>query len=212
MELISLNVIKYFTLPCTAQTGTWQWHRYRSIMMRLLQPLYLRARARGVFVVGNGDERLDTVLVALVNDIIVELQARLVGLCFLAGGENAAPRNGKAVDLEPHARKELDVLFVAVVVINAFQLEVVGGRLLGDDLEALGQHILDGQALAIFQIGTLALICGRCAAPEEISREIHTGSSPNVAASGDQFFFSSRNRTNETIKATTKAMAAPAQA
>ena len=156
----------------------------------------LAGQGQGRFVVGNGDERLDAVLVALVNDIIVELQARLVGLCFLAGGENAAPRNGKAVDLEPHARKELDVLFVAVVVINAFQLEVVGGRLLGDDLEALGQHILDGQALAIFQIGTLALICGRCAAPEEISREIHTGSSLMLQRPGISSF--SRHGTGRT--------------
>ena len=48
MELISLNVIQYFTLPLYRSNKTWQYFRYRSIMMRLLQPLYLRARARGV--------------------------------------------------------------------------------------------------------------------------------------------------------------------
>ena len=70
----------------------------------------------------DGDQRLDAVFQALVDHPVVELQARLVGPVLLPGGEDTAPGDGEPVHLEAHLGKQGDVLFIAVIVVDAAQL------------------------------------------------------------------------------------------
>lgn len=66
----------------------------------------------------QGNERLDAVTVQGIDQLFVELQAGLVGLGILPGGEDAGPGDGEAIDFEAHLGKEGNVLFPAVVVVN----------------------------------------------------------------------------------------------
>ena len=75
-------------------------------------------QGHGQVEVTQSDERLDAVTVQGIDQLFVELQAGLVGLGILPGGEDAGPGDGEAVDFEPHFRKEGKVLFPAVVVVN----------------------------------------------------------------------------------------------
>ena len=124
------------------------------------------------FVVAEGDERLHAVLFELVEHAVVEGEARLVGGFFVAAGEDTRPSDGEAEDLKTHLREQGDVFAVAVVEVDALQLEVVLGGFRGARVQAAGgQHILQAGALAVFVPGALKLVGGGGASEEEPVRE-----------------------------------------
>ena len=129
--------------------------------------------------VAEGDDRLDAVLVALVEEIVVELQAGFVGGRLVAVGEDAGPGDGGAEALEAHLGKEGDVLFVVVVKVDGVVVGVVlaGQHAVGDPagvgVVAGGDHVHDAQALAALAVGALQLMGGHSAAPQEIFAEAH---------------------------------------
>ena len=120
------------------------------------------------FVVAEGDERFHAVLFELVEHAVVEGEARLVRGFFVAAGEDTRPGDGEAEDLEAHLREQGDVFAVAVVEVNALQLEVVLGGFGGARVQAAGgQHILQAGALAVFVPGAFELVGGGGASEEE---------------------------------------------
>ena len=124
------------------------------------------------FVVAEGDERLHAVLFELVEHAVVEGEARLVRGFFVAAGEDTRPGDGETEDLETHLREQGDVFAVAVVEVDAFQLEVVLGGFCGARMQAAGgQHILQAGALAVFVPGALELVGGGGASEEEAGGE-----------------------------------------
>ena len=64
----------------------------------------------GQLVVGNGHQRLDSVLLAAVKHLVIKCQSLLVGFRFLASGEDASPVDGQPEAFEAHFREEGDVL------------------------------------------------------------------------------------------------------
>ena len=73
-------------------------------------------------VVRDRDERLDAVFPALVEEIVVELQPRLVRLRIVPVRIDAAPRNRRAEHLEPHLGKEGDILPIPMVKVDRREL------------------------------------------------------------------------------------------
>ena len=131
----------------------------------------------------DGHERLDAVLPALAEQVLVEGQAFLVGLRLVAVGEDAAPADGQAVGLEAHLGEQRDVLLVAVVHVDGglcrvviAVLEIEHLALSGHDRPAclaVRDHIDVGQAAATLVVRALALVGGRRAAPQEPIRKAH---------------------------------------
>ena len=112
--------------------------------------------------------RIHAVLFELVEHAVVEGEARLVRLGFVAAGEDTRPGDREAEDLETHLREQGDVFAVAVVEVDALQLEVVLGGFRGARVQAAGgQHILQAGALAVFVPGALELVGGGGASEEE---------------------------------------------
>ena len=64
----------------------------------------------------------------VVEEVVVELQALLVGLELVALGEDARPSDGGAEALEAHLGEELDVAVVAMIEVDGL---VVGVALAG---------------------------------------------------------------------------------
>ena len=127
-------------------------------------------------VVADGDQRLDAVLLELVEDPVVEGQPLLVGLGLVTEREDAAPGDGEAEDLEAHLRQQGDVLGVTVVEVDGLELEVVRcGGLGGRGQDAPGHDVLDGQALAVLVVGALDLVGGGGSAPQEAAGEAQVG-------------------------------------
>jgi hypothetical protein len=119
-------------------------------------------------VVRDGDERLDSVFLELVEHPVVERQPGLVRLGLVAVREDAAPRDREPEHREAHLGEQGDVLRVAVVEVDGFELEVVGGGPGGAGRpQPLGQHVLHGQPLAVLVVGALDLVGGDGTAPEE---------------------------------------------
>ena len=137
----------------------------------------------GAVEVRDGHERLDAVLLALTEHVLVKGQAGLVGLALVTVGENAGPGQAHAEGLEAHLGKEGDVLLVVMVEIDAglrgivvAVLEVEHLALAGDHRVALGavrSNIHVGQAAAVHVVGALALVGSRRAAPQEVITESH---------------------------------------
>ena len=137
----------------------------------------------GAVEVRDGHERLDAVLLALTEHVLVKGQAGLVGLALVTVGENAGPGQAHAEGLKTHLGKEGDVLLVVMVEIDAglrgiviAVLEVEHLALAGDHRVALGpvrSHVHVGQAAAVHVIRALALVSSRCAAPQEVITESH---------------------------------------
>ena len=90
------------------------------------------------FVVAEGDERFHAVLFELIQHAVVEGEARLVRGFFVAAGEDTRPGDGEAEYLEAHFREQGDVFAVAVVEVDALQLEVVLGGFCGARVQAAG--------------------------------------------------------------------------
>ena len=116
---------------------------------------------------------------ALVEQVVVELEARLVGGGLVAVGVDASPGDGGAEALEAHLGKEGDVLLIMVVEVDGFVVGVVfaGQDAVGDTagmgVVAGGDDIHDAQALAAFAVGAFQLVSGDRAAPQEIFAEAH---------------------------------------
>ena len=132
-------------------------------------------------VVRDRDERLDAVSQALVKEIVVELQPRLVRLCIVPVRIDAAPRNRRAQHLKPHLGKESDVLPIPMVKVNRRELQVVCGRCCRRrPHDAMRHDVLNVESLAVRMVCALALICGDRPAPEEILRKCHTVLLPHI--------------------------------
>ena len=137
----------------------------------------------GAVEVRDGHERLDAMLLALAEHVLVKGQAGLVGLGLIAVGEDAGPGQAHAEGLKAHLGKEGDVLLVAMVKIDAglrgivvAVLEVEHLALAGDHRVALGavrSHVHVGQTAAVHVVGALALVGSRRAAPQEVITESH---------------------------------------
>ena len=157
---------------------------------------------RAVKVV-DGHEWLDAQLLALLEDVDVELDAFLVGLGVVAVGEDAGPVDGEAVDVAAHLRHQLEVLLPMVVEVGGHVAGVVdvgvddglgaGGDLVaaaellagavgeladepaGDAVAAVaaGQRVSDRGALAAGQVAALVLVCGSRAAPQKALGKTH---------------------------------------
>ena len=76
----------------------------------------------------DGDQRLDAVLLQFQKYVPVKIQTSLIGRFLHAVGVNARPGDGHAEHLEPHLRKEGNVLLVVMVKINGFVVGVVVPR------------------------------------------------------------------------------------
>ena len=123
--------------------------------------LFLEGR-RQVEVV-HRHQRLDAVFEALVDDVVVVLDALGVNsTCPL--GDQPRPGDRKAVGLKAHLGHQRDVFLVMVVLVGR-DLEIGGA--LGDLLD-----VLDRRALAVFEGRALDLVGGRRRAPEEIGGEV----------------------------------------
>ena len=90
-------------------------------------------------VVTQRHQGLDALLAQLGKDGVVEVQALLVRLGLHARGEDAAPGDGHAEQLDAHLAQKRDVLGVAVVEVDGI---VIGVVLALDHVElgALGQR------------------------------------------------------------------------
>ena len=119
-------------------------------------------------VVADGDHRGHAAGEAGVDEPVVECQARLVRGLLVAPGEDAAPGDGESEGGEAHLGEQVKIGFVAVVEVDALELEVVGGGFLrrrsGD---ALRHDVLDGGQLSVLQVGALQLVRRHGAAPQE---------------------------------------------
>ena len=131
--------------------------------------------------VADGDKRLDAIFMALVEHRIVEGKTFFAGLGVVAVRQDAGPRNGQPEALEAHLGKEGDILFVVVVQVDGLMAGVIvlcvafqhfqlapGHR---HTVRPKGGHIHGGKALAARLPCALALIGGRCAAPQKTFRE-----------------------------------------
>ena len=129
----------------------------------------------GRIEVADGDQRFDAVLAALIEQRIVEGQPLFVGLCIVAVGQDAGPRDGQAVAPEAHLGEEGDVLLEVVVHVNGFVGWVVVLVIAFQHLQlaehhreavlAKGNDIHIGQPAPAFVVGTLALVGGGGTAP-----------------------------------------------
>ena len=102
-------------------------------------------------VVADGDHRLDAVRQQLIDHLLVEGEALLVGLVLLARGEDARPAGREAEHAEAHLGHEGDVLAPTVVEVDR---AVAGIVLVVEHREdrALGQGLLP-MALAALAVG-----------------------------------------------------------
>ena len=154
-------------------------------------------------IVGDGDQRLDAVLFALVKNCIIESKAFFVGGLFHAGREDSRPGDRKTEALEAHLAHQRDVLFVVMIKIGCFVIGVkvfvklskmcalgqvvdaehgrglfgaVGkniGQYTGGIFGAAGQDIIDRGASAAFVPAAFVLVGSSRAAPKEIFTECH---------------------------------------
>ena len=136
-------------------------------------------QVQGHLKVAEGDHRFDAVPMALVEQVVVELEPCLVGGLLVPVGEDAGPCDGGAEALEAHLGKQADVLLVVVVKIDGVVAGVIltGQNAVGDPAGSLdvagGDHVGNAQALAVFLVGAFQLVGGHSAAPQEIFAETH---------------------------------------
>ena len=142
--------------------------------------IVLTSQMQGRFIVREGNQRLNAIFSQLIKEIVVELQTSFIGLRLVSVWENPRPGNGSPVDLEAHLSKESNVLLIAMIEINPFQLEIIWCRPLGNQRiavtwlgwhSAFWSHILNRQAFSIQIIGAFILVSCSCTAPEEILRK-----------------------------------------
>ena len=132
----------------------------------------------GHLVVRQRHERLDAVLLALVEHAVVEGEAGLIRLLVVAVREDAAPGDGHAEDVEAHLGEQRDVLGVVVVEVDAV---VVGVELVRLDIDrnltrlleaAAHEVVVDARAAPVDIPRALELVGRGGTAPEEALREL----------------------------------------
>ncbi len=127
----------------------------------------------GHFEVREGNNRLDAVLQALIKQIVIKLQACLVGLLFVTFGENTCPGNGGAEAFKAQFREQLDIFFVTVIEIDGFMIGVVFarqhpvGNFARDAMCACGHHVCDAWALPALLPAAFKLMRRYRAAPQK---------------------------------------------
>ena len=127
----------------------------------------------GELVVADGHERLDAVVVQAGEDLVVELEAGLVGLALLARREESRPVDGHAEHREAHLGEEGDVLLVVVVEVGRLVARVERtvlehGVYLARRVLVAPAHVIGHRgALAVDVPRSLILVRSRGAAPEE---------------------------------------------
>ena len=131
----------------------------------------------GAVEVRDGHEGLDPVLAAAAEHVLVEGEPGLVGLLLVAVGEDPAPGDGEAKDLEAHLREEGYVLAVAVVEVDARLGRVVVPGLEVEHAPQAAAHVVAlrpvrddvdvGKAAAALVIASLALVGGGGPSPQE---------------------------------------------
>ena len=135
---------------------------------------------QGRFIVRQGNQRLNAIFGQFVKKIVIELQTSFIGFQLVSVWENPRPGNRSPVDLEAHLCKEGNVLLIAMIEINPFQLEIIWCRILSNQRiavtwlgwhSAFWSHILNRQAFSIQIIGAFILVGCSCTAPEEILRK-----------------------------------------
>ena len=119
--------------PVFDQTFVLPEERLSIAVKQLDQPAVLPAAKRFFqiqrhIVMLDGDQRLDAVLLQFQKYVPVKIQTSLIGRFLHAVGVNARPGDGHAEHLEPHLRKEGNVLLVVMVKINGFVVGVVVPR------------------------------------------------------------------------------------
>ena len=113
----------------------------------------------------EGQPGLDVLLEQLVDEAGVEVEA--LGVDRSAVGTHARPRRGEAVRLQAERRHELDVGFVAVVVV-ARDITVVG---VDDGSGNAGEGVPDGVGAALFVRRALDLVRGGRGAEQKVGGE-----------------------------------------
>ena len=131
--------------------------------------------------VADGHQRFDAVLMALIKQVFVVLQAFFVGHSIIAVRQDAGPCDGQAVALEAHLRKEGDILFIMVVHIDGLMAGIIVLPVTfqhfqltprhRETVRPKGGHIHRSKTLAAVLPCALALIGGCCAAPQKILRK-----------------------------------------
>ena len=135
----------------------------------------------GDVVVCDGDQRLNAVFMAFFKHTAVKRQPFPVGLCIVAVGVDAAPRNGKAQGLKAHLCKQGNILFVMVVKIHRILRRVIVLCIRGQHRQlaldhrhavfAVWQDICVGKAPPALVPAAFALVGRHCAAPQKIFRK-----------------------------------------
>lgn len=119
----SLKVSQYLTRSLYRTKQAWQNRVKQSITLRSTQPLYLVARAQRHLVVAQCDQRFDVQAAHFGEEVLIELQARLVGRGLLPGWGRCGSRRWETRSMvKPISGKEGQVLFIVVVEIDAPRL------------------------------------------------------------------------------------------
>ena len=120
--------------------------------------IVLTSQMQGRFIVRQGNQRLNAIFGQFVKKIVIELQTSFIGLQLVSVWKNPRPGNGSPVDLEAHLCKESNVLLIAMIEINSFQLKIICCRPLGNQRiaitwlgwhSAFWSHVLNRQAFPI---------------------------------------------------------------
>ena len=134
---------------------------------------------KGHLVVIESDERLDAMLFALVDHILIELEPRLIGLSVVAVGKYARPVDRETEAFEAHFCKQRDILFVVMIEVDCLMRRIEDALLNGRTERARSvdvaakEQVGNREALTVFEISALKLIGSGRAAPQEIFRECH---------------------------------------
>ena len=129
----------------------------------------------GAVKVGDGDQRLDTVLVAFFKEIFVEFQASFIWFRLIPLREDTGPGDGEAVGFEAHFTKEGDVFLEMMVHVDGFlgwvEITILKIKHLlaacndGSAVFTNRHDIHIGQATAVYIVGSFALVGSCCATP-----------------------------------------------
>ncbi len=124
--------------------------------------------------VREGNNGFDVVLQALVEEIVIELQPGFVRLQLIPAREDACPGDGGTEAFKAHLRKQLNVLRVAMVKVDAFMVGVVFplehafGNFPRHAVSPGGHHVGNADPFAPLLPATLKLMRGDRPAPEKI--------------------------------------------
>ena len=148
-------------------------HKQLDQLAALPAVVFLNERI-GKLIVRDCNQRLNAVLLALLEHVLVELKTLLVRLCLHAGREDTGPVDRCTEGLEAHLGKKRDVFFVMMIEINCFVGGIQSSRLNGGRhslrvcVASVCAHIGDRRTLAVDIPGTFTLVCGYRAAPQKV--------------------------------------------